>query len=699
MLDFENGIVDLVKRIDNVTIKLTDLFFKLEHELMELYSLSNNSSSSYLYDKRCDFNGKIKSEFGERMKKLLKEGLISGSEYSEDDSFLIAMDNSVMSLESLTSAVLGARFYTGCSFVVGDDSEENDARSSGENFKLEKECVNPYENSESDSEKREHSLESDDCQYNRKSTDVDMDCVKKECLALKKRLNSNNSFRKIKRQHKMTNSLISDHCDNSNMVNSLVSKMDMNSNLQDKIKKNNNKYGKTEITENSVLISLCRNILRLTKHRLEIEKYDSNVNKELEKIGRERYRELENKLIETEKKLKEREIKCYEYEKKIGYINFEEKIYDYDGLIGIKNCNKHGSTCMNDNNCETENEVIIETAFQSPRIEAEDQLMLSISEKNRLLPTKCNLRYEYDCNNKMNEKGDEKLMFYNNNMKVEENSVNECIFGKIKQDSEIIELKDQIQILTMDLLMLREENERLSAIITQTNISNDNNKTINYKQELTEYCNLSDEVIRESKSEVLFDILYGRNASNQDDTYSQKFNRFEIIFDENNVKKSELRVVKQNELVIKCVDESNENSILKNDKKGIKNSQNNENSTVPYLVMWEPIVDNVNYSSCNDDNAIPISISSYGQFKSSRAGKKSLFENIKYLSNNEICHYDRLTDTINEQAEIGEKNTITVANKTKLNNEKGCGHDKINRIKVNRNVFYCDIERIIRKNT
>ncbi|KAH8738691.1 hypothetical protein FG386_000482 [Cryptosporidium ryanae] len=693
MIDLENGIIDMVKRIDNVTIKLTDLFFKLENELMELYSLSNSDSYGGPQEKKHDFGGRIKSEFGERMKRLLKEGLISGSEYSEEDDLLITLDNSVMSLESLTSAVLGARFYTDCSFIVGEETAEKKASLDCDHTKFERtEGTCSFENGESESKGAARTgLDGDNSKCNTRVEDTDTSTdvcgEKRELSFLKRKPNASSGFRKGDRQNRVNKFLISDCCDSLEAANSYICAREFGLSLQERRRKGSSVYGKTEINENSVLVSLCRNIKRLTKHRLEIEKYDSNINKELEKIGRERYRELEERLIETLNKLKEKEVKCYEYEKKINSSSYEEKIYEYDGLIGVKSSDGEGGTRLRDD--KNKDEIIAETAFQSPRIDSNDHLSLSDCEKNRVLSAK----------SKQEEENDAGCAFceYKNAKVFDEGAdfANEWASDDDKQNREIIELKDQVQILTMDVLTLAEENERLKSIIAQTNSKSENNTNSGHKQELTEFCNLSDEAIRGNKGEVLFDILNGENFNGEGDVCDEKSGHFDVVFDENEPKKSDLKVVRQSDITITCIEKGND-AVCAFEKKNSSEHQVIKGSTTPYLVMWEPIIDSISH---NDDNVLPISISSYRQFKSSRTKKKSV-KDVKYLFSDDVNSYGGEMSETGGQVEANGEEASTTGNADGHSDKKGSGYRKVNaRIKIDRNSFYCNIEKIIRKNT
>ncbi|KAL3126884.1 Uncharacterized protein GY17_00001885 [Cryptosporidium hominis] len=529
MLDFDDGVRDLVKRIDNVTIQLAGLFCSLENELLELYNLCGSGNERIN-------QGIKKSEFIEGMKELLKNSLLNNQE-NIDDEYLIALDNSVISLETLTSALVGTKCYVNCKVV--NENEGGD-----------------------DSEGISNSL--GDC-------------------------------------------------------NELVL---------------------SEINENSSLIRLCRSVNRLTKHRNKIEKYDVEMNNELDKIKSDKTRELENKLKEMEIKLRSKEALCYAHEKQIEYLKCDLKELSKTNNEIIPQINIQELNIGQDQEFEqyikTDNE---QSLCQSPR----DELGIYFGSDEKIECIYVNENIKKENENKITPLKLEPITNFNqvincqNNRKYDNSSLQETFR---EEDLGILELKDQIQILNLDLQYLKEENSRLKLQLENT--TND-------------YSVLPEKNILD-ESEVLYDILVNNSFSEKyTETDIEIFNNKQVVF--KNIEKiinisiiNSFPKLKKTEL--KKVEISNINKI---------NTLPIRQNPKPCLVMWEPIIDcpsDLSSGLNTNHNIIPLPMSSYGQFrKSRRDGKKN-------------------------PATIIEENTRT--RKT---------------VPINRNSFYCDLEKIIKKNT
>lgn len=507
MLDFNDGVRDLVKRIDNVTIQLAGLFCCLENELLELYQLCGSGSER-------GGNGLKKSEFIEGMRELLSSSVLNGQD-SIGDEYLIALDNSLMSLETLTSVLVGTKCYVNCK-VVNEDQEKN----------------------------------------------------------------------------------------NLEGISSAI--------------ENCNELGLTEINENSSLIRLCRSITRLTKHRNNIERYDVEMNSELENIKEEKTRELEAKLKEMEIKLRSKEALCYAHEKQIEYLRYD--------LEELSRMNGEMISQINIQELISEKEREFESNINT------DPEKLSQKSYRETSDSCC----DNECSNEFN--------FIDNCSKVSTlriepiNNFNQAINDKTapkyesaslqetfrEEDLDILELKDQIQILHVDLQFLKEENSRLKLQL---------------------------ENIAEG-SEVLYDIL-------QDKSVSEKHTETE----------SDIRLEKPIDKIIEnIINVSIFSSLPKLRKVELQKVEIYHSSIPPAcqnpkpcLVMWEPIIDScpreLSSAINTNNNIIPLPMSSYGQFKKSRRD--------------------------------GRKNLVTIVEGTATTRKA---------IHVNRNSFYCDLEKIVKKN-
>ncbi|POM84135.1 hypothetical protein CmeUKMEL1_10880 [Cryptosporidium meleagridis] len=528
MLDFDDGVRDLVKRIDNVTIQLAGLFCSLENELLELYHLCGSGNERIN-------QGLKRSEFIEGMKELLKNSLLSCQE-NIDDEYLIALDNSVISLETLTSALVGTKCCVNCKVV--------------------------NENEGDDSEGISNSL--GDC----------------------------------------------------------------------------NELSLSEINENSSLIRLCRSVNRLTKHRNKIEKYDVEMNNELNKIKSDKTRELENKLKEMEIKLRSKEALCYAHEKQIEYLKCDLKELSKTNNEIISQINIQELNIGQDQEFEqyikTDNE---QSLCQSPKdkpsiyFESDEKIEriyvnenIKTENENKITPLKLEPITNFDL-----------VINCQDNRKYDNSSLQETFR---EEDLGILELKDQIQILNLDLQHLKEENSRLR--IQLENTAND-------------YSVLPEKSIQ-NESEVLYDILVNNG-------FSEKFTETDIgIFNNKNV------VFKNIEKIINISIINSLPKLKKTQLKKVEISNINKINTLPIrqspkpcLVMWEPIIDrpsDSSYGMNTNHNIIPLPMSSYGQFrKSKRDGRKN-------------------------PATIIEENTRT---------------RRV--IPINRNSFYCDLEKVIKRST
>ncbi|OII73968.1 uncharacterized protein cubi_02770 [Cryptosporidium ubiquitum] len=526
MLDFDDGVRDLVKRIDNVTIQLAGLFCSLENELLELYNLcgSGNERSN---------RGLKKSEFIEGMKELLKNSKLN-SQDNIGDEYLIALDNSVISLETLTSALVGTKCYVNCK-VVNENEETDDLKGISNTL--------------------------GDC----------------------------------------------------------------------------NELSLGEINENSSLIRLCRSVSRLTKHRNKIEKYDIEMNNELDAIKREKTRELENKLKEMEVKLRSKEALCYAHEKQIEYLKYDLKELNKINSQMISQINIQELNNEKDQKLElyinTDTEKSISSQFPSNELslysdnEEKGECIYVISnkkeEEQRITPIKIepinNFNQVINCQTAH---------------KYENTSVQETFR---EEDLDILELKDQIQILHVDLQNLKEENCRLKLQLEKVAESN-----LVFPEKITP-----------EESEILYDILVDNNFSEKyTETDTEMFNDKKFII--KNIQKT--------------INISIFNPFPKLQKTQLKKIEISYLNTLPIqqnpkpcLVMWEPIIDcpsELSSAINTSNNIIPLPLSSYGQFRKSRKS--------------------------------GRKNPPTIIEGTTLSRKV---------IPINRNSFYCDLEKIIKKNT
>ncbi|KAH8582606.1 uncharacterized protein ELE39_001262 [Cryptosporidium sp. chipmunk genotype I] len=527
MLDFDDGVRDLVKRIDNVTIQLAGLFCSLENELLELYHLCGSGNEKIN-------QGLKKSEFIEGMKELLKNSLLNSQE-NIDDEYLIALDNSVISLETLTSALVGTKCYVNCK-VVNENEGSGDLEGISNSF--------------------------GDC----------------------------------------------------------------------------NELGLSEINENSSLIRLCRSVNRLTKHRNRIEKYDAEVNNELDKIKRDKTRELENKLKEIEIKLRSKEALCYAHEKQIEYLKC-----DLEELSKVNNkiiSQIHFQELNGGKNQEFEQYIDTEKSLcQSPT----DEISLYSDKDDKIERINVNENSKRENENKITPLKVEPINNFNQVINCQttrkyDNSNLQETFRE--EDLDILELKDQIQILHLDLQYLKEENCRLKLQLEKV---------------ADDYSILPEKTLPD-ESEVLYDILLNNSYSEKcTETDMDIFNNKQVIF-------------KNIERIINISIFNSLPKLQKTKLKKIEISNSNKINTLPVqknpkpcLVMWEPIIDcssDLSSTINTNNNIIPLPISSYGQFrKSRRDGRKN-------------------------PATIIEENTLT--RKT---------------TPINRNSFYCDLEKIIKKNT
>lgn len=522
MLDFDDGVRDLVKRIDNVTIQLAGLFCTLENELLELYYLcgSGNERSS---------QGLKKSEFIEGMKELLRNSTLN-SQDNIDDEYLIALDNSVMSLETLTSALVGTKSYVNCKVVNESEGIDN----------------------------------------SKGVSDTLGDC---------------------------------------------------------------NELGLSEINENSSLIRLCRSVNRLTKHRNKIEKYDLEMNNELDIIKREKTRELESKLKEMEIKLRSKEALCYAHEKQIEYLK-----YDLEELNKVNNQMISRINIQElDDEKEKEFELFVKTDTERIRSQfSSNELNIYSDNEDK---DKCVYANKDEDENKIISIKIEPINNFNQaincqNVRKYDNISMQETFRE--EDLDILELKDQIQILNVDLQHFKEENSRLKL----------------HLEKMTEDYSVFSKKVLPEESEVLYDILLDNNfLEKYTETDIEIFNNKQFIM------KSIQRIID-----ISVFGSLPKLQKIELDKIEIfhLNALTVKQNPKPCLVMWEPIIDcssELSSAINTSNNIIPLPMSSYGQFRKSRRD--------------------------------GKKNPVTIIEGNTLNRKV---------VPINRNSFYHGLEKIIKKN-
>lgn len=514
MLDFDDGVRDLVERIDNVTIQLAGLFCCLENELLELYQLCGNGSERGAH-------GLKKSEFIEGMKELLSSSVLNSQDNIEDE-YLIALDNSLISLETLTSALVGTRCYVNCK-VVNEDQEKS----------------------------------------------------------------------------------------NLEGISSAIEGC--------------NELGLNEINENSSLIRLCRSITRLTKHRNSIEKYDVEMNSELENIKEEKTRELEAKLKEMEIKLRSKEALCYAHEKQIEYLrcDLEELSKNNSEMLSLMNIQEQIS--------EKERKLELRTSTDSERLSSESPRETSDSCHDSECSNELSLTDS--CSIKESERSKASTVriepINNFNQAINDQTAPKYESASLQEtfreeDLDILELKDQIQILHLDIQFLKEENCRLKLQL----------------EKMTE------------GSEVLYDILQDRNVSEKHKEAEPDTRREKLI----------------DKTIENIINVSIFNSLPKLGKAELQKIEIRHSNTPPAcqnpkpcLVMWEPIIDccsrELSSAISTNNNIIPLPMSSYGQFRKSRRD--------------------------------GRKNPVTIIEGATTTRKT---------IHVNRNSFYCDLEKIVKRN-
>ncbi|KAJ1608731.1 hypothetical protein OIY81_2572 [Cryptosporidium canis] len=523
MLDFDDGVRDLVKRIDNVTIQLAGLFCCLENELLELYQLCGSGSER-------GSHGLKKSEFIEGMKKLLGNSCLDIHESMEDE-YLIALDNSLMSLETLTSVLVGNKCYVNCKVV--NESHEKDGLG------------------------------------------------------------------------------------------------DMSSAIQDC-----DELGLSEINENSSLIRLCRSISRLTKHRNNIERYDAEVNSELENIKEDKTRELESRLKEMEVKLRSKQALCYAHERQIEYLKCDLEELSRNNIqivsqLGIQEMSSEGGLKLGPYSRMDSDRAPLDSPadrsdLYSENEQSDEQSLDECSKKESESKT-APLKIEPISN--FNQ-----AISNQSTLKYESASMQETFR---EEDLDILELKDQIQILNLDLQFLKDENCRLKLQLERATEA---------------HSDIPEKAVAET-SEVLYNILLDKSSSEN--------------YTETEIEVSKDRVVDKKIQQILNVSILNSLPKLKTTElQRIEIHHSNTQMTCqnpkPCLVMWEPIIDcppTLSSAINTQSNIIPLPMSSYGQFRKSRKD--------------------------------GRRNPATIiegANTTRRS------------IHVNRNSFYCDLEKIIKSN-
>ncbi|KAF7457135.1 hypothetical protein HWI79_2300 [Cryptosporidium felis] len=370
-----------------------------------------------------------------------------------------------------------------------------------------------------------------------------------------------------------------------------------------------------EITENSSLIRLCRSVIRLTKHRMKIEKYDMDVNSELDNLKKEKVKELETMLRETESKLRSKEALCYAHEKQIEFL-----ISDLEELKKTRRFAKgddlEEKVCRHCRNPET--------ALQSPRMAASSDCETKAGSAEHSEKKSPDAHF-------MVEPLGNFIEILNNQTELKDTAGSSQETFR-EENLVILELKDQIQILNLDNQLLREENSRLSLRLRDLAESSPGPSESGASQD-----------------KILFNILKeteapeGPTETHPEETIVEK-EKGTANFPTEIQASAELKVLKTVIVEIRTCMEST------------------RPAPKPCLVMWEPIIEcDPNYSgrNHNKNNFVPLSVSSFGEFRKSKNGRARA-----------------------KPVSIVEGNPVPRT-----------------RITIDRNSFYCDLEKIIRKNS
>ncbi|EEA06906.1 uncharacterized protein CMU_032910 [Cryptosporidium muris RN66] len=346
-------------------------------------------------------------------------------------------------------------------------------------------------------------------------------------------------------------------------------------NLKDKLVDN-------YINENSLLLRICRNISRLLLHKVKLEKYDTEVNDELDHYKNERLNNLERKLRETEKELCAQRQICNEYISRIDYYEelLQNKIAKSNFEILDKNSILQGIfSDISDYNRNFQ--------IQNNKVNYEELFYIENTQRSyHLLPVSLSLDpavVNYNILPKNSNRNNPNLEFFyiNNQMGFVTDQIEvlqDCNFQNSNIDdtttlqsyedtdfTTILNLRDQVQILSNDLELVKEENRRLHK-------QNEDLKT----------------------SSLLHTDTLENDLAHIIKVVDDKQTNYRL----NN---------KLPETAISSICKQQSIHIV-----GLINA-NIINETKPYLVMWEPIVENKLASI----KTIPLRLASYGQYRKS----------------------------------------------------------------------------------
>ncbi|OII75817.1 hypothetical protein cand_029010 [Cryptosporidium andersoni] len=347
-------------------------------------------------------------------------------------------------------------------------------------------------------------------------------------------------------------------------------------NLKDKLVDN-------YINENSLLLRICRNISRLLLHKVKLEKYDTEVNDELDHYKNERLNNLERKLRETEKELYAQRQICNEHISTIDYYEelLQNKIVKSNFEVVHKNSILQGIfsdiSDYNQNFQIQNNKVNYEELFYIENTQRSYHLLpVSLSldpavvnynilpkNSNRYNP---NLEFFY-INNQIGFATDQIEVLQDCNS--QNSNIDDTTTLQSYEDTDfatILNLRDQVQILSNDLELAKEENRRLHK-------QNEDLKT----------------------SSLLHTDTLGNDLAHIIKIVDDKHTNYRL----NN---------KLPETTISSICKQQSIHIV-----GLINT-NIINETKPYLVMWEPIVENNKLASIK---TIPLRLASYGQYRKS----------------------------------------------------------------------------------
>ncbi|KAL7066780.1 hypothetical protein ACR3K2_27910 [Cryptosporidium serpentis] len=352
-------------------------------------------------------------------------------------------------------------------------------------------------------------------------------------------------------------------------------------NLKDKLVDN-------DINENSLLLRICRNISRLLLHKVKLEKYDTEVNEELDNYKNERLNNLEKKLRETEKELYSQRQICNEHISIIDYYEelLQNKITKSNFEVVDKNLISQGIfsdiSDYNQNFQIQNNEVNYEELFYIENTQRSYHLLpVSLS----LDPAVVNYNILPKNSNRYNSNFE--IFYINSQIGFVTDQVEilqDCNFQSSNIDdtttlqsygdtdfATILNLRDQVQILSNDLELVKEENRRLHK----------------QNEDLKTPLLLHTDTLENDLAHIIR-VVDDKHTNYRSNNKLPEFTTSSIC------KQQSIHIM------------------------GLINA-NIINETKPYLVMWEPIVENDKLASIK---TIPLRLASYGQYRKSMMNKE-----------------------------------------------------------------------------